>query len=412
MNKRKILALSLLWTTSLFSASPVNFLRPHDINLRPSYWQEQRLQLTTSYFYGVSSDAWNGAGTKVSHMNYLHNTQNAYTMLKGYPAGSEEAAILTACGAVVENGVTGHFVVDGTFKINHSIMAGLTYHVNESVWMGLYLPAYDMSLKNTTWTDQTLNISFEEQQVKSLITDSIHSNVSRLGQGLSLTDWHKTGLGDLSALIGWRGRFVQYKPWLKGVDTNVKVGLTIPTGEKKDEDKVLSFAMGNDGTWGLIVGAGIDLNFKHWIDAGVEVEFMHLFNNTRQRRIKTHRDQTDLLLLTKTAVNVDHGFTQKFNLYVEPHFRGLSVRIAYQHIKQGGTTLYVVSNDYSSITANTAESIKEWTTHNVIGMVKFDTATEENKRFRPQVQLYFNQPFNGRRSIQTSSVGCGLTFNF
>jgi hypothetical protein len=412
MNTYKILVFSLLCSTAtLFSGSPVNFLRPYDVNIRPSYWLDQKLQLSSTSLFGVTDKAYNGIGESVNPLQYLHAKQDAIGMLKGFAQGTEQAAILDGCAPIAEDGILGQYTVAGDFQITNSFLFGARYHINNDFWIGAFMPAYNARLKNVVWTELTQSPG--DTLVRQNITNNFHENVDRLGQGLNLKDWEKSGFGDLSVRGGWTGKFVQYKPWLKRVDTSVKVGFTFPTGVEKDEDKIMSVAFGNDGTVGLIVGAGLDLNFKHWCDAGVQVEFMHLFNNTRQRRIKTHAQQTEHLLLRKTAVNVDHGFTQKFNLYVEPQiFKGCSVRLAYQHIKQGGTTLYVVSNDYSSTIANTAEGIKEWTTHNVILQAKYDMATQENNKRRPQLSLYFNHPFNGRRSVQTGSIGCGVTFNF
>ena len=414
MNKNKILAFSLLcFASTLFSGSPVNFLRPYDINLRPARWAEQKLQFTSTALFGVTTNAYNGAGDSVPELHYLQNKQDAIAMFKGFAQGTDQNAIVEGLAPLQEDGTRGNYTVTGDFKVTHSFMSAVRYHFNKNFWIGAFLPAYNVQLKNVAWTNLTQNITPDDTAVRTSITDDFHNNVATYGQDLKLTDWEKSGFGDLAVLGGWTGRFVQYKPWLKRVDTSVKVGFTFPTGVKKDEDKIMSVAFGNDGTVGLIVGAGLDMNFKHWFDAGVQVEFMHLFNNTRQRRIKLHEQQTELLLLKKTAVNADHGFTQKFNLYIEPKvFKGFSLRLSYQHIKQGGTTYYVVSNDYSSTIANTAESLKEWTTHNVIVQAKYDFSTDENNKRRPQLNVYFNHPFNGRRSLQTGSVGCGVTFNF
>lgn len=413
MKNNNIIALALLWSTALCATSPLDFLRPYDVNLKPSQWDEQKLQFSSMALYGVTTHAYNGNAENVSPVRYLHAKQDSIGMLKGFAQGTTQNAVLESLLVPNEDGILGQFTVTGDFRITHSFLWGARYIFENNFWVGAFLPAYKARLKDVVWTNLTQNITPEDALVRTNITDSFHENVAALGQGLNLKDWEKVGLGDLSVIGGWSGKFVQYKPWLKRVDTTIKAGFTFPTGEKKDEDKILSVAFGNDGTVGVVVGAGLDLNLKHWCDAGVEVEFMHIFNNTRERRIKTHLQQTELLLLKKTAVNVDHGFMQKFNLYIEPQiFKGFSVRLAYQHIKQGGSTLYVVSNDYSSTTANTAESIKEWTTHNVILQAKYDMATAENNKYRPQLNVYFNRPFNGRRSVQTGSFGCGITFNF
>ncbi len=270
-----------------------------------------------------------------------------------------------------------------------------------------------MHLKNVVWTDQTTVFTVDGVNTKANITNALAANVAHLGNGLLLTGWDKAGQGDLAFAAGWVGEFVQYKPWIKKVTTSVTGALLAPTGVKSNPDVMMSMPFGNEGATAITIGGEIKVNFKHWVDAGVNVEFMHIFNDTRQRRIKVNTDQTDFLLLTKTEVQTDYGLTQKFNLFCESKlFKGISLKLAYQHVKQGSQELYVLSNDYSSTIANTAESLKEWTTHNAIVQLNWDTATADSNKYRPQFTVFYQKPFNGRRSLQTTSFGIGMVLNF
>ena len=289
---------------------------------------------------------------------------------------------------------------------------GVRHSFKNNFWVGLFIPFYKMELKNVVWTDQTKNITSDDVCTKTNITDSIFANVDRLGSGLQLKDWDKAGFGDTTFIIGWSGKFKQYKQWIKDVFPNIRLGLSIPTGVKKDEDKIMFMPFGNDGSVSFLVGAGLKLNYVNWVDAGVDVEFMHTFNNTRRRRIKVDKDQTELLLLTKTNVQKDPGFMQKFNLFIEPKFKNVSIRCAYQHVKRSSETYYVISNDYSSTIANSANMLKEWTTHNVLLQLKVDTANDDFNKFRPQFNIFYQHPFNGRRSVQSRQCGIGVTLSF
>ena len=55
--------------------------------------------------------------------------------------------------------------------------------------------------------------------------------------GLDISSWSKTGIGDLSLMVEWLRDFPQPKPLLKNVRLNLRGGISIPTGVKKDEDK-------------------------------------------------------------------------------------------------------------------------------------------------------------------------------
>ncbi len=410
---------SILFLTvmgQLCAVAPVNFVRPWDYNLQLRKRSEQRVQLSNTFLLGTTSgvQAWDGNGDKVNDTQLWNADQNALAMVKGYAAGTELANIAQECNAIDgDDGVRGHFKVGGDFKVHFSYMFQWRYYFSDNWWISAALPFYKTELKGLTFTDQTKSITADDTCTKTNITDNIATNVANWGNGLSLSSWERAGQGDALLMGGWTGSYRQRKPWIKRVDPAVRVGVTIPTGIKNDENKVMFMPFGNDGSVGLIVGSGLNINFVHRIDAGIDVELTHVFNNTRMRRIKVDKDQTDFLLLTKTEVQKDPGFTQRFTLYCEPKIgKGISARLAYQYVKRGEETLYVISNDYNSTIANTADSLKEWTTHNLIAQLKWDTSTEEHQKNRPQFNLFFMHPFKGIRSVQSQQFGFGMTMSF
>lgn len=410
------LLLLLLANYSLKALAPTNVIRPYDVNVTTKkITPEQKWHFTNTLLVGSASNhyAWNENGHKVRDTQLWNANQNALAMVRGYPQGSTLSNIAQNVNAIDgDNGIRGHFEVTGDFSIPLSYLANARYYFNTHWWLQLSIPVYTIQLKNVTWTDQTLSLTADDTATKTAITNNLAANVASWGDGLSLDSWKKTGTGDLVIMTGWQGDYLQRKPWIKQVNPGIRFGLTLPTGIKKDENKIMFMPFGNDGSVGLIVGAGLNVNFKHRIDTGIDIELMHVFNNTRLRRIKVDQHQTEFLLLTKTEVQKDPGFTQKFTLYCEPKLGfGFSARVSYQHIRRGQDTFYVVSNTYSSAIANTAQSLKEWTTHNVTAQLKWDTATQTNQR-RPEFNFYFTHPFNGRRSVQTQQFGCGITLKW
>jgi len=395
--------------------APVNLLYPQDTVLKPRKWSDQRLHISHSVLFGVSdAQGWNGNGDKVSATQVWTADQNALAMVTGFDQGTEQANIAQECNAVDgDDGVRGHFDVTGDFNIPFSYQFGARYYIKNAFWVGAFIPVYKMQFKNVAWTDHTLNITADDVLTKARITTDFFANVSRLGDGLNLQEWEKTGFGDVVLMAGWHEHFRQYKEWIKDVATNVRVGISLPTGVQKDEDKVMFMPFGNDGSVAILAGMGLTINYVNRFNAGVDLEFLHVFNNTRKRRIKVDADQTEFLLLTKTDVQKDPGFSHRFMLFCDAKLvKGLSARVAYHHRKRSADTLYVLSYDYSSTIANTAESLKEWTTHNALFQLTWDMADEEKNKNKPQFTAFYMHPFNGRRSVQSAQAGCGFSLSF
>jgi hypothetical protein len=412
---KKQIALLLLTICTGMNAVPfVNAIRPYDINFQPLYWQHQEKQFSIMTAYGVSGKARNADGDKVSEPQYLHADQNALAMLKGAVTTSEAANIAQQINVNGDNGVRGHYVVTGDFQVPLNFVCAGHYHFLGEWTLNAYLPLYRMTFKNIVWENQTKNVTGDDALTRSLLTDDFFTNVTRLGDNLNLQEWGKTGVGDLTVSLSWMRRFLQHKEWLKEVRVNTRMGLSLPTGVKKDEDKAFSLAFGNDGAFGLPFGAGLDLRFKNLCWVGVDIGFEHIFSHTKERRIMTDAAQTNYLFLQKANARKEYGFTQMFNLYVEPElYKGLSLRLSYQHTKQSDAKLFTISEDFSSIIASKAADLKEWTTHHALIQLKWDRVkVDANARLLPQISIFGQVPFNGRSSLQTASVGMSIAFGF
>ena len=416
MNKKQIVLLSVLSSissTHLLALPPCGFVRPFEYNFVIPQYGHNHAAVDVQLHGGVAVNAYNLNGTKVSPLHYLQPNENSLAMVKGFAAGTEQSAIAQQFNVNDDDGTRGRLVFNG--KISAPVSALFTLHkvFHEHWFVGLSLPVYSMKLSNLSWADQTLNLNLADTLTKTLLTNNLAANVARLGNNLTLQDWSKTGPGDVACIGGYRHNFFQNKPWIKEVMVNVRAGFTLPTGLTQDEDLLMNMPFGNDGSVALIVGGGLELNLKQRVRAGLDVNFLHTFNNTRARRIKVDSTQTDFLLLTKTDVQKDPGFFQEFNIYLEPKIiEGLSFLWGYQYKKKGKDHFYVVSNAYSSTIANTAESLKEWTMHSMLlqSKVALDTLTGNERA--PHCSLFCTVPFNGLRSLQVVDLGCSIFVDF
>lgn len=389
-------------------------MRAFDSSMAPVYWVGQEKQFWMFTAFGTSTKGRNAAGTVVPDTQYLSAEQNGLAMLKGSPTTSEPAQVAQQINVDDDDGVRGHYVVTGDFAVPVQWSLGARYHFFNEWAVSAHVSLINMECKNIVWSNKTKNITADDALTRALLTDNFFNNVAAWGDGLNLQDWNKRGLSDTTVMLSWNRRFLQNKEWLKEVGVRMRIGLTLPTGVKKDEDKAFSVSFGNDGAYALPFGAGLDLRFKNLARAGVDVSFEHIFSHTKNRRIMTDSHQTNYLYLTKTETRKEYGVTQMFNLYIEPQLpKGFALRLAYQHTKHNDDELFVLSSTYSSITANKASSLKEWTTHHLITQLKWDAQkAERSMRFMPQFSVFLKTPFNGKRSLQTTALGFSCSIGF
>jgi hypothetical protein len=217
-------------------------------------------------------------------------------------------------------------------------------------------------------------------------------------------------------MINWQKVYPQYRPFLKNVQLNGRVALVIPTGRRKDENKLLAYPFGFDGAVGILFGGGLDAQLGEYFKTGFDVQLMHLFGNTRERRIKTDLTQTSFLILQKACTYRDFGMNQRFNLYIQfYHFlRYTSLLVGYQYNKHGDDAVALNCLQFSSEVANSSSTLVEWTGHLVIVTLNHNFAylVTPDAPVVPQLFLFFRFPVEGKRSVLFPTIGGRLEFDF
>ena len=351
---------SLTWLLSATDSTPVNVLSPFDTLIRPDYSADYRFQLTSFAETGFhNAHGYDEDGDRVNPLQIWQPEQNALTMLKGFDSNSEIGKLLTQLRAP-DDGTRGHFRVDGDLELDFAFALAARFFFKKTWSFSVYFPVYRYELKNVMFEDQTQNVTDEDRRVRQLLTNNFAENVKRLGNGLELQNWKRTGPGDLTLLLEWFRDFYQNKPFLKNARINWRAGVSIPSGFRRDEDKLFAIPFGNDGAFAIPFGVGLDLTLGTYFKLGLDVQLTHIFGSTRTRRIKTSEDQTELLLLKKVQTHKDFGLTQRFNLYFQFYkfLKGLSFKVGYQFKKHGDDELSLKTNVFSSEIANSAQSLE------------------------------------------------------
>lgn len=420
-----------LLTIIIFSASwlhgsfRVNLLQPYDTLIRPqrnryrtfdiNFFAEGGLKDAQGFrFHDEESSGFCKPDDQVNVLHIWNPDQNALKMLKGFDSLSPIGQKLIQVDAN-DNEVRGHFCVTGDLELKGTFAVSTYWYFWDYLYLSLYLPAYSMQLKNVCWKNQTKDITEDDFRVRQYLTDDFFENVKALGN-LDLQGWDRTGVGDLTILVEFLRDFPQIRPLLKNVRINARGGLVLPSGKKEDVDKLFAVPFGYDGATGLLFGGGLDISLGYYFNTGFDVQIINLFGNTRDRRIKTDPQQTELLLLQKVSAYKDWGLVQRFNLYVEMYniINGFSLLAGYQFFKQGDTTLAFCDCDFPVNVANTANSLQELTMHQAVVKASYDFSVHmcDDAFVWPYVSVYARIPFNGKNVAQIPVIGAVLSFDF
>jgi hypothetical protein len=423
--RNRLLVITHLTFLPLSASFRINLLQPYDTLIRPQRSVYRTLDinlfveggLKNAQGYRLHDEEGTGLCRSQDRVNVLqiwNCDQNALKMLYGFDPLTPIGQKLIQVDAN-DNGVRGHFCVTGDLELQGTFAASLYWYFSDYLYLSIALPYYSLKLKNVWWCDLTQSVTEDDLRVKQYLTDTIFANVCELGN-LSLSGWSRSGVGDLSILLEFSRNFRQIRPLLKNVRVNARSGIILPSGKRQNEDLLFAIPFGYDGAVGLLAAGGLDIYLGYYLKAGFDVQIINLFGNTRDRRIKTNIDQTELLLLQKVRAYKDWGLVQRFNLYTQVYglIKGLSLTIGYQFFKQGDSTISFSNCDFSTRIANTANSLQEVTMHQAIINATYDVThcLSPDAFVWPYLSVYGRIPFNGRNAVQVPVVGVVLSFDY
>lgn len=420
---RYTILLSIFSSMNSWALPPINLFRPSDPFLIPERDPCNPFQFTVGYEGALSirgfqddHEECDQIGTctvekdkEVNVLQIYQDKQNALAAFKGFDGSTRQGQLAQLFNIHDENGTQGLFVPKGCFRVPLNLMFAARYHFSHGISFGFFLPVYTMELTDVRWKEKSNSKVFENR-----LQEDFTQLVSDLAQ-LKLRSWKRTGIGDFLSQVSWTQNFPQARPLLTNVQVQLRFGVSVPTGEKQDEDKVLALPFGNDGSWGLQFAGGLNLTFCHYLRGGIDAEFLFLFGNTRNRRIRVDCHQTDLLFLTKDQAFREFGFSQQYNIFLETcnFFRGTRLRLNYQYLKRNEDRLFICNDRIDSFIANDAESLQDWTAHSFIVGVGYDFARDiPQSPFIPSLLGWFKWGFNGKRALLANTLGVTLSVSF
>jgi len=421
--------LGLMIAPQLNAYVQTSFFTPYDPDLRLPYPPKKtQWSFGAQFEYGDTKRGHDWDGKKVNILKMQNPTQSSITMLDAAVTGVETAELaairntLRIVGAV-DDRIRGNIDMTGSFE-GFAATPYVRWYVPGKLYgkfsLSAYLPIKHMSVRIKEWkdlTNKTKPTPVQDLETVRLLTSSqeyLQNLITKFGS-LKCDDWSSTGIGDLVLMLDWHKIYRQKDSMLKKVCLHAKGGVSVPTGEEKDENEALSYAFGNDGAWSFPFGLGLDLTFKAKIKLGIEGQLELILDNSKIRRMKTHLQQTELFLLNKGKASMDYGLTWKFYAYLQAFhcFKGFSIKAAYEYIKHDADKLKPESNEFSTVIVNTAKSLGEMHIHNIIASLNYDFFEEcKDVCFKPQISLFYKIPVDARNIVSAQTFGGQLSFSF
>jgi len=394
---------------------PYNIFQPYDVLLMPYRSPIDHVRIMVGYegavhtraFLGDDTDMLTRTQTTVNVLQIWQKHQDAIAAFKG--SAPETAIGQLAQQLNIDDDNTQHGIYTPCAKLHMpaNILFGMQWRLPHHIKLAVFIPYRVAELTNVSWKQHNPQVTYEE-----IVTPDLIAEIEQVSD-MCLRGWKRHGFGDLMIQADYTLYIPQNKPWLKNVGLDVRGGLLFPTGLKENPNLLLGLPFGYDAGVGILAAARLELCYIHEILFGVDVELLHLFGNTRMRRIKINPAQTDLLFLTKVPAFKDPGFTQHYTLYLEKLalYKNLSIQLAYQYTKHNDDKLFVCQEGYSPAIINSAESLQDWTAHNLIGKISYEWLDAKGY-VNPSFSLFVKTGFNGKRAILADTVGALFTMNF
>lgn len=405
---------------------------PYDPVLRMPHPPEKcRWSFGGQFEYADADNGRNWDGKEANVLKLHDVTQSAIAMFKNPMATINTPAFKLVADAVTlqipDNGLRGNIDLKGSFD-GFAATPYLRWYTCGKVIPGrlsitAYVPVKHLGVHIDKWTDLTPVASgqnpgtVQDLEAIRLLTGTqalLQSRLSDFG-GLTIDDWNTTALGDAVLMLDWYKDYHQDKGALKNVCVHAKAGVSMPTGQEKDEDEALSMATGYDGAWAIPLGLGLDLEFKGHFKLGIEGELEIILDETKTRRMKTYEHQTEFFLLNKGKATKEYGLQWKFYAYLQAFhlYEGFSLKVAYEYTKHDADKLKPKTNEFSYAVVNTAHSLGEMNLHSIIASINYDFFSEcKNVCFKPQINFFYKLPVAGRNIIDSQTFGGQLTFSF
>lgn len=427
MNTQKLHTLM----TCLLLVSPYSCYSIHVFN-NPTFYQAnyffgepqfEKPYLTSLDFLvygGSTSTARNRLGNKVCLLS-LYGPEHIAALAENLPVKNGTAYdALKGLNALPHLNGFAQLDFSGSASVLNTVVL-LTQHLDKGFFVQAHVPCVQLNVHKVSHHDAscTTNVPAEYQRAWSQVLQEI----SKILSDYQLNQAKAKGLqlGDVSLYVGWANNY-QDTEKIDYIDTTGKLGVILPTSEKKDENILFDFPVGYNGFPGLSVSGDVSLGAYEWLTLGVHVRGIFFIKQHRHVRMKTSTDQNGFIKLLAGQAALAHGSIIEAGTFVKADHivRGFSLLVAYAFTKKesGGIRSFgkdAQGNRYAeqfpqNVIATDSSALSAWDMHTLNYIAEYDF-NQEDTSVGTRLSLYVNQQVGGSNVFATNTAGAGIGFD-
>lgn len=411
------LFLTLLSPAALFGMNTKFAYRP-DSNVDGTRYDRDCL---TSFEFNVSGgrakEAYNGNKDRVNVLRLygLNDIAKMGLNALGDPAASvlnfDLNDVIVRGGATLANGLgvyyDGKFTMfEGNFYFAQNFCKGFFIEAN--------LPIKKLEVKDLVVTDGSVAAEISTIPGLSSPWEKVKGELTELLALYDLSDAaaSRTGAGDMALNLGWTHNNDDLEN-LDFLDTTIRVGLSLPTAKKRNEDKAFEIALGHDGHFAM--GTTFDMAFGiyDWVTVGTHIGGLFFFKKTKEMRMNTTVGQNGFFKLLKGNAKRDMGNLWDVAAFAKADhiFKGFSMTFGYNYVHKDKDILTPENtNRFSTVAANDDVQLVGYSAHNITLGLEYDMSKNDCPH-HPYIKLFYSHPLKGKYIFKTDVGGGAVGFN-
>lgn len=376
-------------------------------------------KIDSNIMYGDASSCWDKNG----HSTNILNSTGAYDLREAFQ-NVDLTNVANPYLGIIQNvkGLVGNDANDFKLSFNGKFETWESnYQVRKNLKWGLFLearvPMRNVRIKNVSYTDLTTDLAAPQAAQWQQFINNFDGVLNEFGIKPHATEFSKSGLGDVSMLLGWEDIFEKKDDngddvislWL-----SARLGFLAPTGERVKTDYIFALPTGYNDHWGLTGSLELDLGILPWLSIDFFGGFTWFFDdNHRDVRMKTSNSQNGFIIIEKGIAKEDMGTLWYLGGDVKfDHFwEGLSALVGYSYNRQEETELTPQDTTrFDKDVVNTDSRLNGWYTHVIHFMLDYDISIHMSKttKWAPRINVFYDLPVDGKNAFKTDVFGAGL----
>lgn len=410
---KSIVALLTLSIAPIIKANRLTYYRT------PNWVSEPRLTnpyLSSASLYIGAGDTrlgYNQHGQEVGLLNRF-GEENFRAIAQGVPSSilNQNNNHILDDLAILSEPDFGKIKFTGDFKFTEFNLK-LIQNWKYGFYTELNVPFRKFTLNNLNYLDQSNldQIGSANATDWRNLTNNLIANLKKYD--ITIDNSNFSTVGDLTLELGWTESHTNTR-YLDYWDTEIKIGVIIPTARHNCYHCPLLINPGYDGATGFPLSFNIAAGAYEWLTIGTQITGILFPEHTKIMGIKTDLNQTGLIRLASSTVNLEPGNIWGFATYLKAdHLAwGFSAALGYQFSKQQKTRLVLPNGSpFDCHIANTDAKLQGWHMHTINLNLECDFASDLNHQYYPQINLTFDLPFSGKYCLRNKMIGGTIEFN-